>query len=53
MAFTIAIVILARSFIVAGWLQDKFRSLSVSLTEGLFIGLGSISCATPRYDGSC
>jgi hypothetical protein len=53
MVFIIAIVIFARTFIVAGRLQDKFRSLPVSLTEGLLIGLRSISYATPQYDGSC
>jgi hypothetical protein len=53
MACTIAIVILARSFLVAGRLQDKFGSLPVSLTEGLLIGLGSIPGVASRHDDSC
>jgi len=52
MACTIAIVILARSFLVAGRLQDKFGSLPVSLTEGLLIGLGSIPGVASRHDDS-
>ena len=43
--FTIAVVVFALTFIVAGRLQDKFGPLWVSLTGGLLVSLGFFLCA--------
>ncbi|HYL12477.1 MAG TPA: OFA family MFS transporter [Terriglobales bacterium] len=42
--FTIAVVVFALSFIVAGRLQDKFGPFWVSLTGGVLVSLGFILC---------
>src|SRR3974377_4383 len=43
--FTIAVVVFALSFILAGRLQDKFGPFWVSLTGGLLVSLGFFLCA--------
>jgi len=43
--FTIAVVVFAVSFIVAGRLQDKFGPFWVSLTGGVLVSLGFFLCA--------
>jgi OFA family oxalate/formate antiporter-like MFS transporter len=43
--FTIAVVVFALTFIVAGRLQDKFGPLWVSLTGGVLVSLGFFLCA--------
>src|ERR1035441_9706368 len=43
--FTIAVVVFALSFIVAGRLQDKFGPFWVSLTGGVLVSLGFFLCA--------
>ena len=45
MVFTIAVVVFALSFIVAGRLQDKFGPFWVSLTGGVLVSLGFFLCA--------
>ena len=42
--FTIAVVVFALSFIVAGRLQDKFGPFWVSLTGGVLVSLGFFLC---------
>ena len=43
--FTIAVVVFALTFIVAGRLQDKFGPFWVSLTGGVLVSLGFFLCA--------
>jgi MFS transporter, OFA family, oxalate/formate antiporter len=43
--FTIAVVVFALTFIVAGRLQDKFGPLWISLTGGVLVSLGFFLCA--------
>ena len=43
--FTIAVVVFALSFILAGRLQDKFGPFWVSLTGGVLVSLGFFLCA--------
>jgi len=43
--FTIAVVVLALTFIIAGRLQDKFGPFWVSLTGGVLVSLGFFLCA--------
>ncbi len=43
--FTIAVVVFALTFIVAGRLQDKFGPFRVSLTGGILVSLGFFLCA--------
>src|SRR5271165_7151621 len=43
--FTIAVVVFALTFIVAGRLQDKFGPFWVSLTGGVLVSLGFYLCA--------
>src|SRR5713226_7705900 len=43
--FTIAVVVFALSFIVAGRLQDKFGPFWVSLTGGVLVSLGFFLCS--------
>lgn len=45
MAFTIAIVAFAAAFVAAGWLQDRFGPLPVSVAGGLLTALGFWMCA--------
>src|SRR3989454_9929875 len=42
--FTIAVVVFALSFILAGRLQDKFGPFWVSLTGGVLVSLGFFLC---------
>jgi len=44
MVFTIAVVVFALTFIVAGRLQDKFGPFWVSLTGGVLVSLGFFLC---------
>ena len=43
--FTIAVVVFALTFIVAGRLQDKFGPFWVSLTGAVLVSLGFFLCA--------
>src|ERR1700758_98516 len=43
--FTIAVVVFALTFIVAGRLQDKFGPFKISLIGGLLVSLGFFLCA--------
>jgi OFA family oxalate/formate antiporter-like MFS transporter len=43
--FTIAVVVFALSFVLAGRLQDKFGPFWVSLTGGVLVSLGFFLCA--------
>ncbi len=45
MVFTIAVVVFALSFIVAGRLQDKFGPFWVSLTGAVLVSLGFFLCS--------
>jgi OFA family oxalate/formate antiporter-like MFS transporter len=45
MVFTIAVVVFALTFIVAGRLQDKFGPFWVSLTGAILVSLGFFLCA--------
>ncbi len=45
MVFTIAVVVFALSFIVAGRLQDKFGPFWVSLTGAILVSLGFYLCS--------
>ncbi len=45
MVFTIAVVVFALTFIVAGRLQDKFGPFWVSLTGAILVSLGFYLCA--------
>ncbi len=45
MVFTIAVVVFALTFIVAGRLQDKFGPFWVSLTGGVLVSLGFFLCS--------
>ena len=45
MVFTIAVVVFALSFIVAGRLQDKYGPFWVSLVGGVLVSLGFFLCA--------
>lgn len=45
MVFTIAVVVFALTFIVAGRLQDKFGPFYVSLAGGILVSLGFYMCA--------
>ena len=43
--FTIAVVVFALTFIVAGRLQDKFGPFWISLTGAILVSLGFFLCA--------
>jgi OFA family oxalate/formate antiporter-like MFS transporter len=43
--FTIAVVVFALTFIIAGRLQDKFGPFWISLTGGVLVSLGFFLCA--------
>ena len=45
LAFTIAIVAFAAAFVLAGWLQDRYGPLVVSIGGGLLASLGYAMCA--------
>lgn len=45
MVFTIAVVVFALSFIIAGRLQDKFGPFWISLTGGVLVSVGFFLCA--------
>src|SRR5450631_1616501 len=45
MAFTIAVIVLALSFVVAGRIQDKFGPMACSLAGGILASLGFYLCA--------
>lgn len=45
MVFTIAVVVFALTFIVAGRLQDKFGPFWISLAGGVLVSLGFFLCA--------
>src|SRR6478752_2076884 len=45
MVFTIAVVVFALSFVVAGRIQDKFGPLVCSLTGGILVSLGFYLCS--------
>ena len=45
MVFTIAVVVFALSFVVAGRIQDKFGPFYCSLTGGLLVSLGFFLCS--------
>jgi MFS transporter, OFA family, oxalate/formate antiporter len=45
MVFTIAVVVFAVSFIVAGRLQDKFGPFWISLTGGILVSVGFFLCS--------
>ena len=45
MVFTIAVVVFALSFIVAGRLQDKFGPFWVSLSGAILVSLGFFLCS--------
>ncbi|GAC1449110.1 MAG: OFA family MFS transporter [Isosphaeraceae bacterium] len=45
MVFTIAVVVFALSFILAGRLQDRFGPFWISIVGGLLVGLGFFMCA--------
>src|SRR6202140_4412583 len=45
MVFTIAVVVFALTFVVAGRIQDKFGPLYCSLAGGVLVSLGFFLCA--------
>ena len=45
MVFTIAVVVFALSFVVAGRIQDRFGPLFCSLTGGILVSLGFFLCS--------
>src|SRR5260370_20162433 len=45
MVFTIAVIVFALSFVVAGRIQDKFGPLPCSLIGGLLVSVGFYLCA--------
>ncbi|HXI42747.1 MAG TPA: MFS transporter, partial [Bryobacteraceae bacterium] len=45
MVFTIAVVVFALTFVVAGRIQDKFGPLSCSLAGGILVSLGFFLCS--------
>jgi OFA family oxalate/formate antiporter-like MFS transporter len=45
MVFTIAVVVFALSFVIAGRIQDKFGPLYCSLAGGVLVSLGFFLCA--------
>jgi OFA family oxalate/formate antiporter-like MFS transporter len=45
MVFTIAVIVFALSFVVAGRIQDKFGPLMCSLTGGILVSLGFYLCS--------
>src|SRR6202140_5008331 len=45
MVFTIAVVVFALTFVVAGRIQDKFGPLYCSLAGGILVSLGFYLCA--------
>src|SRR4051794_33618346 len=45
MVFTIAVIVFAISFVVAGRIQDKFGPLVCSLTGGILVSLGFYLCS--------
>ena len=45
MVFTIAVIVFALSFVLAGRLQDKFGPLPCSLAGGILVSLGFYLCA--------
>jgi len=45
MVFTIAVVVFALSFVVAGRIQDRFGPLFCSLAGGILVSLGFFLCS--------
>ena len=45
MAFTIAVVVFALTFMVAGRIQDKFGPFGCSLAGGILVSLGFFLCS--------
>lgn len=45
MVFTIAVIVFALSFVIAGRLQDRFGPLPCSLAGGILVSLGFFLCA--------
>src|ERR1700674_5610768 len=45
MVFTIAVVVFALSFVVAGRIQDRFGPLFCSLVGGILVSLGFFLCS--------
>ena len=45
MVFTIAVIVFALSFVVAGRIQDKFGPLACSLAGGILVSLGFYLCS--------
>jgi OFA family oxalate/formate antiporter-like MFS transporter len=45
MVFTIAVIVFALSFVVAGSIQDRFGPLACSLTGGILVSLGFYLCS--------
>src|SRR6266478_5211350 len=45
MVFTIAVIVFALSFVVAGGIQDKFGPLACSLAGGILVSLGFYLCS--------
>src|SRR5947209_20518971 len=45
LVFTIAVIVFALSFVVAGRLQDKIGPLACSLTGGILVSLGFFLCS--------
>src|SRR5438552_12092459 len=45
MVFTIAVIVFALSFVLAGRVQDKFGPLPCSLAGGILVGLGFYLCS--------
>lgn len=45
MVFTIAVIVFALSFVLAGRIQDKYGPLPCSLTGGILVSLGFYLCA--------
>src|SRR4051812_43098833 len=45
MVFTIAVIVFALSFVIAGRIQDKFGPLICSLTGGILVSLGFYLCS--------
>ena len=42
MVFTIAVIVFALSFVIAGRIQDKFGPLGCSLAGGILVSLGTL-----------
>jgi MFS transporter, OFA family, oxalate/formate antiporter len=48
MVFTIAVIVFALSFVLAGRLQDKYGPLPCSLAGGILVSLGFYLCSYRR-----